>query len=46
MVQLVGDIFMGHEMVPDVLDRPLPIHLDLTFRYVYGVAGGGHIQGP
>jgi len=46
MEQLVGDIFRGHEMVPDVIDRPPPYHLDLTFRYVYGAAGGRHIQGP
>jgi hypothetical protein len=32
--QLVGDIFRGNEMVPDIIDRPPPHHLDLTFRYV------------
>jgi hypothetical protein len=33
--QLVGDIFRGIEMAPDIIDRPPPHHLDLTFRYKY-----------
>ena len=43
--QLVGDIFRGNEMVPDIIDRPPPHHLDLTFRYKYGTSGRRHIQG-
>ena len=33
--QLVGDIFTGHELVPDIIDRPPPHHLDITFRFTY-----------
>jgi hypothetical protein len=32
MEQLLGDIFRGHEMVPDILDRPPPHALDMAFR--------------
>merc|ERR1719474_881434 len=32
--QLVGDIFIGNEMVPDVIDTPPKYPLDLTYRTV------------
>ena len=31
--QLVGDIFIGNEMVPDVIDTPPRYPLELTYRY-------------
>ena len=30
--QLVGDIFIGHEMIPQVLDLPPDSPLELTYR--------------
>ena len=30
--QLVGDIFIGHEMIPQVLDLPPDYPLELTYR--------------
>ena len=32
--QLVGDIFIGHEMIPQVLDLPPDYPLELTYRTV------------
>ena len=34
MAQLVGDIFIGHEMIPQVLDLPPDHPLELTYRTV------------
>ena len=31
--QLVGDIFIGNEMVPDVIDTPPKYPLELTYRF-------------
>ena len=31
--QLVGDIFIGNEMIPQVLDLPPDYPLELTYRY-------------
>ena len=31
--QLVGDIFIGNEMVPDVIETPPRYPLELTYRY-------------
>ena len=32
--QLVGDIFIGNEMIPQVLDLPPDFPLELTYRYI------------
>ena len=32
--QLVGDIFIGNEMVPDVIETPPRYPLELTYRYI------------
>ncbi len=32
--QLVGDIFIGHEMIPQVLELPPDYPLELTYRTV------------
>ena len=34
MGQLVGDIFIGHEMIPQVIDLPPEYPLELTYRTV------------
>ena len=34
LTQLIGDIFIGNEMVPDIIDKPPLYPLDLTYRYL------------
>jgi len=34
LTQLIGDIFIGNEMVPDIIDKPPLYPLDLTYRTV------------
>ena len=31
---LLGDIFMGHEVIPDILDEPPKYPLDLTYKTI------------